>query len=144
MPRPSVYLDECIDPAMMPPLRERGHDVTSAQLEGRRGLDDRAQLMLATQLDRLIVSENARHFRALHRQFAQEGLAHSGILLVPQTEIGLETLRVMMMLDWIESTWPDGHRGNCLTWGQLQSQLERGQRLPGYSAAEVGRVLGRS
>jgi uncharacterized protein DUF5615 len=143
MPQPSLYLDECIDPAMISPLRQRGYDVTSAQLEGARGLDDRAQLMLATQLQRLIVSENARHFRAIHRQFTQEGLTHSGILLVPQSEIGLETLRVSMMLDWIEQTSPDGLASGCFTWDQLQTRLERGDRLPGYSAVDLDRVLGR-
>src|SRR5438067_2390899 len=101
MPLPAVYLDECIDPAMIAPLRQRGFDVTSAQLEGTRGANDLDQLIYAMRLDRLIVSENGRHFRAWHRFFQQQGLPHGGIVIVPQTEVALETLRIAMMLDWI-------------------------------------------
>ena len=131
MPPPAVYLDECIDPAMIGPLRQRGFDVTSAQLECYRGANDLEQLNLATRLDRLIVSENGKHFRAWHRFFQQQGLPHGGILIVPQTEVALETLRVAMMLDWIVARFPDDHRSRYFAWGHLQSRLEQGLRLPG-------------
>jgi hypothetical protein len=144
MPLPPLYLDECMDPAMIEPLRQRGFDVTSAQLAGHRGANDLEQLNVATRLDRLIVSENGKHFRAWHRFFQQQGLRHGGIAIVPQTEAALETLRVAMMLDWIVAEFPDDHRSRYFTWGHLQSRLEQGYRLPGFTEADVRRVLGRS
>lgn len=144
MPLPSIYLDECMDPAMIGPLRQRGYEVSSAQLEHYRGANDLDQLNFATRLDRLIVSENGKHFRAWHRFFQQQGLPHGGIVIVPQTELALETLRVAMMLDWIVAEFPDDHRSRYFTWGHLQSRLEKGYRLPGFSEADVRWVLGRS
>jgi hypothetical protein len=144
MPLPSLYPDECIDPAMIAPLRQRGFDVTSAQLENSRGANDLEQLNFATRLDRLIVSENGKHFRAWHRFFQQQGLRHGGIVIVPQTDVALETLRVAMMLDWIVDEFPDDHRSRYFTWGHLQGRLQQGYRLQGFSEADVRRVLGRS
>jgi hypothetical protein len=144
MPLPPLYLDECMDPAMIEPLRQRGFDVISAQLAGQRGANDLEQLNFATRLDRLIISENGKHFRAWHRFFQQQGLRHGGIVIVPQTDVALETLRVTMMLDWIVTEFPDDHRSRYFGWGHLQSRLEQGYRLPSYSEADLRRVLGRS
>jgi len=144
MPLPSIYLDECMDPAMIEPLRQRGIDVTSAQLAGHRGANDLEQLNIATGLDRLIVSENGKHFRAWHRFFEQQGIRHGGIAIVPQTEVALQTLRVAMLLDWIVAELPDDHRARYFAWGHLQRRLEHGYRRGGFSEAEVRRVLRRS
>lgn len=143
MALPSVYLDECLDPAIIGPLQQRGFDVTGAQLEHQRGLDDLAQLIFATRIDRMIISENGKHFRAWHRFFRQQGIPHGGIIVVPQTESSLETLRIVMMLDWVAAEYPDDHRSRCFTWGQLQSKLEQGYHLPGYTGADLRRALGR-
>lgn len=144
MPLPSIYLDECMDPAMIEPMPQRGFDVTSTQLAGHRGANDLEQLTFATRLDRPIVSENGKHFRGWHRFFEQQGLRHGGIVIVPQTEVVLETLRVAMMLAWIVAEHSDDHRSRYFGWGHLQGRLERGYRPQGFSEADVGRVLGRS
>jgi hypothetical protein len=48
----------------------------------------------------------------------------------------------MMMLDWI-ATFPD-HGSQLFRWHDLQQWLIQGNRLPGYSEAEVRRALGQS
>jgi len=48
------------------------------------------------------------------------------------------------MLDWIVAEFPDDHRSRYFAWGHLQSRLEQGYRLSGFTEADVRRVLGRS
>ncbi len=65
-------------------------------------------------------------------------------MIVPQTEVGPETLRGAMRLDWIVAEFPDDHRSRHFTWGHLQTRPEQGYPLPDFSDADVRRVLGGS
>lgn len=85
MPRPSVYLDECVDHALVAVLRARGFMVTSAQTEGTVGVSDEEQLAYAAQHDLVILSHNRRHFWRWHARCATAGRPHAGIVILPQT-----------------------------------------------------------
>lgn len=137
----SIYLDECMDYALIEPLRRRGFVVSTAQAENMRGIDDYQQLVFAAARGLTILSENKRHFRAWHRFFRQQGRPHGGILIIPKTEASLQALRTLMMLAWIGQDFPD-HHSRLFIWGHLQEQLEQGRRLAGYTEAEVRRALG--
>jgi hypothetical protein len=72
-----------LDPEIAVQLRKRGWDVESILAEHKDllGLDDGVVLERATQLGRTLVTDNVRHFLALHYQYLAEQRIHSGILL---------------------------------------------------------------
>ena len=132
MPAPPIYLDESVDYSLAEALRQRGFSVFTVQDEGSSGDSDPEQLAYATERDWRLLSHNSRDFRRLHANYQRHQRPHSGISLLPQRSLmALLTLRAAMMLDWLQSL-PD-YRSQLFTWGQLQSLLERGQRLRGYS-----------
>ncbi len=143
MALPSIYLDECMDPALIEPLRQRGFDVVP-HAPFLRGAADDVQLTFAAQRGWMILSENKRHFRRWHRIFQQQGRPHGGIVIVPKTEISLQALRVQMLLDWIAETCPDP-ASRFFVWGELQRELGSGYRIRGHAYGEdaVRRALGR-
>lgn len=142
MAAPAACLDECTDLDLVAALRARGYDVTSLQIVGPRGVDDRVVLERAVELGRALITHNVADFRAVDAAFRREGRTHHGILGLPQARGGpfvrLE-LRAAMLLDWV-GTQPDRFR--LFIWGQLQQQLERGARLPGYGEDDVRQALG--
>lgn len=73
------YFDEHIDVAIAVQLLARGIDVLTAQAVGRAGqkIPDSQQLAYATQLDRVIVTED-RDFVAL----AHTPVPHAGVILL--------------------------------------------------------------
>jgi hypothetical protein len=142
MPAPAIYLDECVDERLVDRLQRRGLRVTSVRLADQKGNDDAAQLRFATQHGLLLVSHNMRDFRRLHRSYHERGRPHAGIALLPYAGFAEVELRLMMMLDWI-ATFPD-HGSQLFRWHDLQQWLIQGNRLPGYSEAEVRRALGQS
>ena len=142
MAAPPVYLDECVDYALAEALRQRGFSVFTVRDEGFPGDSDPEQLAHAAEHGWLLLSHNSRDFRRLHADYQLHQQHHNGIILLPQrSQLVLLTLRAAMMLDWLQSL-PD-YRSQLFTWGQLQSQFERGQRLRGYSEEEHLMVVGR-
>lgn len=142
MPAPSIYLDECIDHALLHELRQRRFSATSVVDEAMAELDDEAQLTYTTAQDWILLSHNEKDFRRLHYAWLERGDPHGGILLVPQRPpLALLTVRTAMLLDWV-GTKPS-HRSRLIKWGQLQELLERGYRLPDYGDVEVQLALGR-
>ncbi len=71
-----LYADEDFSFPVVEELRRLGHDVLTAQEDGRTSVSDRDILARAHTLGRALLMFNRRHFERLHRQ----GLAHSGIL----------------------------------------------------------------
>ena len=57
-------------------LRQLGHDILTAQEDGRTATPDLDILARAHQLSRAVLTFNRRHFERLHRQ----GAAHSGTI----------------------------------------------------------------
>lgn len=71
-----LYADEDFSLPIVLELRRLGHDVVTAQEDGRTSTPDSVILARAHTLGRAVLTYNRRHFERLHRQ----GAAHSGIL----------------------------------------------------------------
>jgi hypothetical protein len=71
-----LYADEDFTYPVTLELRQLGHDVLTAQEDGRCGAPDGAVLSRAHSLGRAVLTHNRRDFERLHRQ----GADHSGIL----------------------------------------------------------------
>src|SRR5262245_17031338 len=71
-----LYADENFPLAVVELLRRFGHDVVTAQEDGRRATPDPDILARAHSLRRAVLTHNRRHFERLHRQ----GDPHSGIV----------------------------------------------------------------
>jgi predicted nuclease of predicted toxin-antitoxin system len=71
-----LYADENFPEAVVDELRGLGHDVLTAQQDGRRATPDPDILARAHSLGRVVLTHNRRHFERLDRQ----GTPHSGIL----------------------------------------------------------------
>src|SRR5216684_9328177 len=75
-----LYADEDFALPVVQELRQLGHDVVTAQEDGRTATPDPDILARAHALGRAVLTYNRRHFERLHRQ----GAAHSGILSATQ------------------------------------------------------------
>ena len=71
-----LYTDEDFSFPVTLELRLLGHDVVTAQEDGRTSTLDPDILARAHTLGRAVLTYNRRHFERLHRQ----GAAHNGIL----------------------------------------------------------------
>ena len=71
-----LYADEDFSFPVVEALRQLGHDVLTAQEDGRAGTADPDILARADALGRAVLTHNRRHFECLHRQ----GVDHSGIV----------------------------------------------------------------
>lgn len=75
-----LYADEDFPFPAVEELRRLGHDVLTAQEDGRSATPDPDVLARAHALGRAVLTYNRRHYERLHRQ----GAAHSGILSATQ------------------------------------------------------------
>ncbi len=73
-----LYADENFPFPVVEVLRQLGHDVLTAQEDGRRATPDPDILARAHALGRAVLTHNRRHFQRLHLQ----GAAHSGIVSI--------------------------------------------------------------
>lgn len=71
-----LYTDEDFSHAVVEVLRQLGHDVLTAQDDGRMAAPDSDILARAHALGRPVLTYNRRHFERLNRP----GAVHSGIL----------------------------------------------------------------
>lgn len=71
-----LYADEDFAFPVVEELRRLGHDVLTAQEDGRRATPDTDILARAHSLGRAVLTHNRRDFERLHRQ----GAEHSGIV----------------------------------------------------------------
>ena len=140
MPRPAVYLDECVDLHLATNLRRRGFRVVVPMDVGLLSADDPVHLAYAAHNDLILLPYNRRHFQALQRRYEAEGRTHGGILLVNARPPDQLAIRVAMALDWI-GTFPD-YRSRLFRWHHLQQRLIAGERISGYTEAEVRDALG--
>lgn len=72
-----LYADENFDYPAAEAFRQLGHDVLTAQEDGRRATPDRDVLARAHSLGRAVLTFNRRDFERLHRQ----GMVHSGMIV---------------------------------------------------------------
>src|SRR5436305_5703185 len=75
-----LYADEDFPLPAVEELRRLGHDVLTAQEDGRSAALDPDVLARAHALGRAVLTYNRRHYERLHRQ----GEAHSGIVSATQ------------------------------------------------------------
>jgi hypothetical protein len=75
-----LYADEDFPFPAVEELRRFGHDVITAQEDGRMATPDPDVLARAYSLGRVIVTYNRRHYERLNRQ----GAAHCGIVSAKQ------------------------------------------------------------
>jgi len=75
-----LYADEDFAFPIIAILRQHGHDIVTAQEDGRRATPDPIILSRAHTLGRAVLTHNRRHYERLHWQ----GMAHSGIVSVKQ------------------------------------------------------------
>jgi predicted nuclease of predicted toxin-antitoxin system len=75
-----LFIDECLSPALARLLNESGeHDAIHPLNVGRRGEPDHIVLRHCLREDRVIVTENARDFRALVATVE----LHPGLIILP-------------------------------------------------------------
>jgi hypothetical protein len=140
MPAPPALLDEDVRLGLVSALVNRGFDVVSVHSVGPRNADDALVLERAIELARVLITHNRDDFKDVHSAFLHRGRIHTGIVCIPQRgSLSRRIVRAAMMLDWI-ATQP--HVSRFFVWGQLQQQLERGFRLPGYDEEDVREALG--
>jgi len=77
-----LYADENFPRPVVDELHRLGHDIVTAQEDGRQSTPDPDILARAHVLGRAVLTHNRRHFERLHRQ----GLPHSGILSATQDD----------------------------------------------------------
>lgn len=77
-----LYADEDFPHPAVDELRLLGHDVLTAQDDGRQQTPDPVVLARAHALGRVILTYNRRHYERLHRQ----GADHSGIISATQDD----------------------------------------------------------
>lgn len=75
-----LYADEDFQFPAVEELHLRGHDVITAQEDGRSSAPDSDILDRANALGRAVLTDNRRDFERLHRQ----GIPHSGIVSASQ------------------------------------------------------------
>src|SRR5438876_3128907 len=75
-----LYADEDFPFPAVEELRRLGHDVVTAQEDGRTSVPDPEILARAHGLSRPVLTYNRRHYERLHKQ----GADHSGILSATQ------------------------------------------------------------
>ena len=138
MPRP-IYLDECVNADVVDPVRNRGISITTASEQRTLGFDDESQLLFAARRDLILVTHNQRHFQRLHAEFLNRGRSHSGIILISQVSPAMLGLRIPMLVAWIDM-W-DTAENRLVRWHDLQVELIRGFRLPGFTEIEVRQAL---
>ena len=79
-----LYVDEDAgENAVLHGLRARGVDVLTTVESNRCSATDQDQLAFAIQQGRSIYTFNVGDFALLHREHLQQGVDHSGIIVVP-------------------------------------------------------------
>jgi Domain of unknown function (DUF5615) len=142
MPIARIYLDECVNHAVVPYLRQRGWNLTTAQAEGMGTARDEQQLIHASRQGWVLLSTNERDFGTLHQEFVRTEREHGGIITIPQRNSPRFFIRSAMMLDWIKAEYPDT-QNRLFRWTDLQQHLISGYVLEGYHEAETALALGR-
>jgi hypothetical protein len=105
-----LLLDEHFSTAIAEQLRKRGHDViAAAALVELRHRDDAQVLVWATAQRRVVVTEDAADYFALHEQYLSRGLRHRGVVFTsarrfPRSRAGIG--RLVRALDGLLKSRP--------------------------------------
>lgn len=102
----SLYTDEDVPDRLAPLLRERGFDASSAVEWGALGIDDAAQLNLATERQHALLTFNRDDFLALAGRWYLEGREHAGIIVSQQMgrrRLGEPLAQVCRLIDSVSA-----------------------------------------
>lgn len=94
-----LLLDEDVNPALAPLLRQDGFDVRHVDELGRSGLSDEDQLAFAADEGRVLVTHNRDDFLVLARDWWASGRHHAGIVYAQQKPLGIMRTRLLSLLD---------------------------------------------
>jgi hypothetical protein len=121
----SFYLDSDVSMRLAPLLRAAGHDVTTAEDQGRRRATDDEQLLIAAQQRRILLTHNRKDFVLLHdawrrwpAAFAISLPPHPGILVLDQR---LEPELATPVTDLLART-PPALLANTLLWWRFPGE----------------------
>jgi len=101
----AVYTDELVDPALAIELTRRGYNVLSCHAVGRANqrINDRDQLVYATEAGRAILTNNIRDYVPLDVRWKRQGRIHAGMMLYANfPPLGDLLRRVIAHLDAVE------------------------------------------
>ena len=101
-----LYVDEdASEQAVVRGLLARGIDVMTTAEAGRLGTTDAEQLAFAAESNRTIYTFNVADFARPHRQYLEQGLRHSGIVVVPdqRCSVGEKIRRVAKFIRSVTS-----------------------------------------
>lgn len=79
------YLDEDLPYKAAPIAARSGVDVITTRDCGRNGTTDEEQLLFATKLGRVLVTQDYKDFDDLATRFIAEGRTHAGVLFLPSS-----------------------------------------------------------
>lgn len=89
------YLDENLPEYLVICLQDLGHDAVSTTQLDRKGVSDPEQLLLAHQVNRVLITFNSDDFRMVHkawivwsRAWGTEHYQHAGILILRRGAVG--------------------------------------------------------
>lgn len=92
-----IYADENVERSVVFSLKERGFDITSVNMEGRKGLPDKEQLDFANENGRVILTHDPDFVKICEKE------EHHGILFIPKrrkpSEIAKRVVRILEVLD---------------------------------------------
>jgi uncharacterized protein with PIN domain len=93
-----LYLNEDVHIRLAKALRQRGFDAITTVEAGMLGTPDEEQLALAVSQGRAILTFNRGDYARLHKQYAEHGWGHRGIIVSEQYPIGELLRRVLNLL----------------------------------------------
>jgi predicted nuclease of predicted toxin-antitoxin system len=100
----SIYVDADLTPRIVSALRQRNYECQSALEDGMGAATDEQILERATELNMVLLTNNARDFAYLAQKWANEGRQHAGILISEQyrkRQIGEFLRRLLRFLNII-------------------------------------------
>lgn len=92
-----IYADENVERSIVFSLKERGFDIISVDMEGRKGLSDKEQLDFANENERAILTHDLDFVKICEKE------EHKGVLFIPKRRKPSEiTKRVVSILEVLD------------------------------------------
>lgn len=127
---PRFSLDENVSERVLPALHRFGLDVVTTTQLGLKGATDPRQLLVATQLGRVLVTHNGADFRMLHETLGRWAEAwdvghlvrHAGILIIVQ-ESRMQATTMAAIVDRLARE-DEAITNRLFAWNRRQGLIE--------------------
>jgi hypothetical protein len=103
----ALRLDENLSPTIAEAALALGVDVLAASGRGT-GASDEDQLRWAAEEGRVLITADRGDFQSLSVRFAEEGLPHAGVVLLPRPPQSRESHSVAQAIARFAAMYPDG------------------------------------